>query len=124
MFGEYDVVVSDGFNGNIALKSIEGTAIAVMKMLKNSIKSGGILPKIGALLLKPAFKQLKQSVDVNEQAGGTVLGVDCIVVKAHGSSKANSIQKCIEQVCTLKKNDIINKIKQDLIALGGDNDEE
>lgn len=114
LFGGYDVVVCDGFSGNIALKSTEGTALAVMKMLKQSIKNGGLRTKIGALLIRPALKSLKKVLDVNEQAGGTVLGVDCIIVKAHGSSKATSIAKCIEQVMLLKKNDIISKIKDNL----------
>lgn len=124
LFGNFDVVVCDGFAGNIALKSIEGTAIGVLKMMKKSIKSGGIGGKIGALLLKPTFKKLKATLDVNEQAGGTVLGVDCIVVKAHGSSKATSIANCIEQVCTLKENDIINKIKDNLSEIGEDNNDD
>ena len=115
--GDTDVVVTDGFTGNVALKSTEGTALSIMKILKNSIKNGGLRAKIGALLLKPTLKTLKSTLDVNEQAGGAFLGVDGIVVKAHGSSKAISIAKCIEQVVMLSENDIISKIKDNLSSI-------
>lgn len=120
--GNYDVVVSDGFSGNIALKTIEGTALTVMKMMKNSIKSGGILAKLGGLMIKPTLRKLKSTMDVNEQAGGTVLGVDCIIVKAHGSSKAASICRCIEQAMTLAEKDILKKIKQNLTEIEGEDE--
>ncbi len=120
--GDYDVVVCDGFSGNIALKTIEGTALTVMRLIKNSIKNGSILQKIGGLLIKPAIKKLKSTMDVNEQAGGTVLGVDCIIVKAHGSSKAASICRCIEQVIMLAKNNVLQKIKENLSGIEDDNE--
>ncbi len=117
LFGNYDVVVSDGFTGNAVLKTIEGTALCVMKMIKESIKNGSILQKIGGLLIKPAVKKLKSTMDVNEQAGGTVLGVDEIIVKAHGSSKEASICRCIEQTMQLANNNILARIKEDLSGL-------
>lgn len=117
LFGDYDVVVCDGFSGNIALKTIEGTALCVMRMIKDSIKNGSILQKIGGLLIKPAVRKLKSTMDVNEQAGGTVLGVDSIIVKAHGSSKEASICRCIEQAMLLAQNDIVSKIKTNLNGL-------
>lgn len=120
--GDYDVVVSDGFSGNIALKTIEGTALCVMKMIKDSIKAGNLLTKIGGLLIKPTVKKLKTTMDVNEQAGGTVLGVDCIIVKAHGSSQAASVCRCIEQVIQLSKKDILNKIKENLSIIEEENE--
>jgi len=110
-------VVCDGFSGNIALKTIEGTALCVMRMIKDSIKNGSILQKIGGLLIKPAVRKLKSTMDVNEQAGGTVLGVDSIIVKAHGSSKEASICRCIEQAMLLAQNDIVSKIKTNLSGL-------
>ena len=63
--GDYDVVVCDGFSGNVALKTIEGTALCVMKMIKDSIKNGSLLQKIGGLLIKPAVRKLKSTMDVN-----------------------------------------------------------
>ena len=93
-----------------------------MRLIKNSIKNGSILQKIGGLLIKPAIKKLKSTMDVNEQAGGTVLGVDCIIVKAHGSSKAASICRCIEQVIMLAKNNVLQKIKENLSGIEDDNE--
>ena len=95
--GEVDVVVADGFDGNIALKSAEGTANAVFSLLKQGIM-GSLRAKIGALLLKPVFKKLKKKVDYNEQGGAAFLGVKKPVVKAHGSSRAKSICGAILQV--------------------------
>ena len=115
--GDYDVVVCDGFSGNVALKTIEGTALCVMRMIKDSIKKGSLLQKIGGLLIKPAVRKLKSTMDVNEQAGGTVLGVDGIIVKAHGSSKQASICRCIEQAMLLANNNIVQKIKENLSGL-------
>ncbi len=122
--GDYDVVVCDGFSGNVALKTLEGTALCVMKMIKDSIKNGSLLQKIGGLLIKPAVRKLKSTMDVNEQAGGTVLGVDGIIVKAHGSSKQASICRCIEQAMLLINNNIVQKIKENLSGLEENDNQE
>lgn len=122
--GDYDVVVCDGFSGNVALKTIEGTALCVMKMIKDSIKNGSLLQKIGGLLIKPAVRKLKSTMDVNEQADGTVLGVDGIIVKAHGSSKQASICRCIEQAMLLINNNIVQKIKENLSGLEENDNQE
>ena len=122
--GDYDVVVCDGFSGNVALKTIEGTALCVMKMIQDSIKNGSLLQKIGGLLIKPAVRKLKSTMDVNEQAGGTVLGVDGIIVKAHGSSKQASICRCIEQAMLLINNNIVQKIKENLSGLEENDNQE
>lgn len=114
LFGNYDVIVCDGFTGNVALKANEGMAKAIMSMLKSGIKSSGIKGAIGALCLKKTLKNIKRTMDVNEQAGGAFLGVERVVIKAHGSSKAISFKRCIEQAKTLVNADIINKIKQGL----------
>ena len=94
--GDVDVVVADGFDGNIALKSAEGTANAVFSLLKQGIKSS-FRAKLGALLLKPVFKGLKKKLDYNEHGGAAFLGVKKPVVKAHGASKAKSICGAILQ---------------------------
>ena len=93
--GDYDVVVSDGFNGNIALKSAEGTAGAIFSILKAGIEKGGIKAKIGYLLLKPVLRALKRKVDYNQQGGAAFLGCNKVVVKAHGSSKYKAISASI-----------------------------
>lgn len=111
LFGIADVIVTDGFSGNIALKSSEGMAKAIFKLLKDGIKEGGIRGKLGAIMIKPILKNIKKLMDVNQQAGGTFLGIEKIIVKAHGSSTRTSIKACIEQAMTLIKADVINKIK-------------
>ena len=112
--GNYDVVVSDGFNGNIALKSAEGTANAVFSLLKDGIMKGGLRAKLGYLLLKPTFKDLKHKVDYNENGGACFLGVNKVIVKAHGASKAKSIKAALLQCSGLIKSDVVGKIKESI----------
>lgn len=108
--GNYDVIVADGFNGNIALKSLEGAGLAIFKMLKDNIKNGGLSAKIGALLLKNAFHDLKHTMDVNEKGGALFLGVNKVVVKVHGSAQAKSVATGILQAYNLAKQDIVGAI--------------
>ncbi|MDY5345771.1 MAG: phosphate acyltransferase PlsX [Eubacteriales bacterium] len=108
--GEYDVIVADGFNGNIALKSAEGTANAVFGLLKEGIKNGGLRAKLGAGLLLPTLKKLKKEMDYNENGGACFLGVNKVVVKSHGASKAKSITASILQAKDLAKFDVVGKI--------------
>ena len=98
--GDVDVVVADGFNGNIALKTAEGTANAIFSLLKEGIYSS-TRAKLGALLLKPVFKDLKHKLDYNEHGGAAFLGLKKPVVKAHGASKAKSIKGAILQVAEM-----------------------
>lgn len=124
LMGLADVIVCDGFTGNIALKSNEGMAKAIFYMLKEGIKENGLRGKIGALCLKPVLKNIKKKMDANEQAGGTFLGVEKIVVKAHGSSTRVSIRNCIFQVKTLAENNLIESIKIGIKEIGLESDEE
>lgn len=112
--GQVDVVVSDGFSGNIALKSCEGTALAMFDMIKKGILSSGIRAKIGYLLLKPVFKNIKKRMDYNDNGGAVLLGLEKIVVKAHGSSKANAIKNSVLQVKTLYEKKVIENIENEL----------
>ena len=93
--GDYDVVVSDGFNGNIALKSAEGTAGAIFSILTDGIMNGGLRMKLGYLMLKPVLRVVKRKLDYNAQGGAVFLGCNKVVVKAHGSSKSVSISASI-----------------------------
>lgn len=86
MSGEYDVVVTDGFAGNVALKSSEGTARFILKSLKAEILGGGLKAKLGYLLLKKPFKKLAKKLDYNAIGGSPFLGCKRVVVKSHGSS--------------------------------------
>lgn len=109
--GQYDVVVCDGFTGNVALKSCEGTAGAIFNVLKSEINSGGLKAKLGALLLKNVLKGVKKKLDYNEIGGAGFLGVNKIVVKAHGSSGSKAFAAAIEQARKMAQNDILGKIK-------------
>lgn len=89
--GEYDVVVADGFAGNVALKSTEGAVGFLLKQLKSSIKEGGLRAKIGYLFLKKSFKKLKATVDYGAVGGSPFLGCRRVVIKSHGNSDARAI---------------------------------
>ncbi len=111
--GDYDLVVCDGFAGNVLLKSTEGAVMGLLKIMKGEIKkrTGA---KIGALFMKPVFKELKNTLDFNKKGGSVLLGCKKIVVKCHGSSKAYSIKCGIEQVIEAKNADVC-KIIEDAV---------
>lgn len=108
--GNYDVVVADGFSGNIALKACEGTALSMFELIKKGIMSGGLRAKIGYLLLKPVFKGVKKVMDYNDNGGAVLLGLSKVVVKSHGSSKAKSIAASILQAKTLAERGVTANI--------------
>ena len=85
--GVVDVVVTDGFSGNIALKTAEGVAELIFTFLKNSYKSS-IISKLGYLLSQPALNRFKTRIDPRKYNGAVLLGLNGIVVKSHGSTDA------------------------------------
>ncbi|HOV46747.1 MAG: phosphate acyltransferase PlsX [Spirochaetes bacterium] len=87
--GSVDIVVTDGFTGNIALKTAEGVSKTVFTLLKNEIQKS-IFSKIGALFLKDNFKNLKKKLDANEYGGAPLLGIDGNVIIGHGSANAKA----------------------------------
>ena len=95
--GTADVVVTDGFTGNAVLKNIEGTALSMLKLVKNAILTSGIAGKIGGLLLKPAFNKIRNKMDYSKQGGAVLLGVKAPIVKAHGSSIAEQVKNALKQ---------------------------
>jgi len=106
-----DVLVCDGFTGNIVLKLSEGVAMSLFKMIKNSLLSS-FRSKIGALLAMPAFKDIKKSMDYEEYGGAILLGINSIVIKAHGSSNAKAFKNAIRQAKTIYDNKLIESIKE------------
>lgn len=110
--GDYDVVVSDGFSGNIALKASEGTALAFLSILKDGIMSGGLRAKLGYLMLKPVFKNVKKAMDYNDKGGAVLVGLEKLVVKSHGSSKAKSIKASVLQAKALAESGLTDEIKR------------
>ena len=109
--GNYDVLVCDGFVGNVLLKSVEGTAMGVMKMLKNEIKSS-FSAKIGALFMKKGLMNIKSSMDYHAVGGAAFLGVEKVLVKGHGSSNAKSICAAVGQVAAMAKLGYVERIKK------------
>ena len=112
--GELDVVISDGYSGNIALKACEGTALSMFGMIKEGIMQGGLRAKIGYLLLKPVFKQIKNKMDYNDNGGAILLGLEKVVVKSHGSSKSKAIKNSILQAKLTIDSDVIKNITNEL----------
>lgn len=100
--GDVDVAVCDGFVGNVVLKLTEGLSKTLMGMIKDELMSGTI-SKIGALLAKGAFGNLKKRFDYREVGGAPFLGLTSLVVKAHGSSDALAIKNAIRQCIIFEK---------------------
>ncbi len=109
--GNCDVVVCDGFSGNICLKTIEGTAEILFSEIKDTIKSS-LRAKIGALFFKKGLVGIKNKYDYNKVGGAPMLGVSKIVIKCHGNSKAEVIAKSIEQAYNLAENKLVEKTKK------------
>ena len=93
--GKADVVLCDGFVGNVFLKVTEGFADAASQLLKRELKKSSIITKLGALLAMPAFRQLKKKIDATEYGGAPLMGVDGSVIIAHGSSNSKAIKNAI-----------------------------
>ncbi len=96
--GEYDVIVCDGFAGNVALKTSESLAHAINVLLKRSLAMSPIT-RLGAWLARDAFLQLRKEVDYAEQGGAPLLGVDGISIIAHGASSGKAIKNAIRVAC-------------------------
>lgn len=108
--GVADVVVTDGFTGNAVLKNTEGTALSMLKLLKNSIMDGGLTNKLGALMLKSAFGTVQEKMDYSKYGGAALLGVKAPVVKTHGSSKAETIANTIGQIKTMYDQKVVPNV--------------
>lgn len=108
--GDVDVVVTDGFNGNILLKSTEGATLTLLSMLKNSIKSH-FWSKIGALFMKKTFREIKGTFNMSGHGGSPFLGIKKLVIKNHGTSTRTNIAASIDQAVLLHKHKLISKIE-------------
>ena len=117
MSGDIDVAVCDGFSGNIALKTAEGTALAVMSVIKQNIASS-FMAKLGyALFMRGAFRKIKKVLDYSKYGGAVLLGIEKPVVKAHGSSKAESVCAAILQVRDAAASGLVGSIKEMLAGV-------
>ena len=117
--GDTDVVVTDGFSGNIALKAIEGTARFVTDLLRTAFSSS-LRSKFGFLVSRPATELLKHHLDPNNHNGGVFLGLNGVIVKSHGSANAQGVANAVAVTARLLESDITRRIAADLAALGED----
>lgn len=115
--GICDVCVCDGFAGNVVLKNTEGLASAIMTLLKEELMKTTI-SKFGALLLKNSFRSFKKRFDYKEYGGAPFLGINGIMIKAHGSSDGRAIKNAIRQAKLLYDNNCIERIITDLKDTG------
>jgi glycerol-3-phosphate acyltransferase PlsX len=101
--GAVDVIVTDGFTGNVMLKLAEGLTEAMLSMIKRELTASAVT-KAGAVLAKPAFRNIKKRLDYSEYGGAPLLGVRRIVLVAHGSSNARAIRNAIRSVKEFSEN--------------------
>lgn len=112
--GGADVIVSEAFVGNVILKLYEGVGATLIHMIKAGMMSGGPKTKLGALLVKPALKETLKSFDASQYGGAPLLGLNGLVVKTHGNSKATEVCNSIIQCLTFKEQNINEKIRESL----------
>ncbi|MBA4685836.1 phosphate acyltransferase PlsX [Candidatus Galacturonibacter soehngenii] len=112
--GYADVIVCEAFVGNVILKLYEGVGATLISKIKGGMMST-LRSKIGALLVKPALKETLKSFDASEYGGAPLLGLNGLVVKTHGSSKAKEVTNSIIQCVTFKNQKINEKIKANII---------
>ena len=117
--GDVDVVVTDGFSGNIALKAVEGTARFVADLLRRAFASS-LRSKFGFLVSRPATELLKHHLDPNNHNGAVFLGLNGVVVKSHGSASALGVANAVAVTARLLEHNLTERISADLDRLGGD----
>lgn len=121
MSGEYDVIVTDGFTGNVVLKFGEGAGKLFSSLIKEAISKGGLRAKLGALLLKPALKQyVAQRMDYAEYGGAPLMGVNGTLIIGHGSSKAKAIKNAIRQASMICETHLDELVKETLEQLSNE----
>ncbi|MBQ1728886.1 MAG: phosphate acyltransferase PlsX [Oscillospiraceae bacterium] len=111
--GKYDLVVCDGFSGNVLTKTTEGTALEMLKMIKRDIQKSWKY-KLGALLMKKMLMAEKNFMDYQNYGGSVLLGSEKVIVKGHGSSDASSVLKCIEQAYRMELSGLNDKIMESI----------
>jgi glycerol-3-phosphate acyltransferase PlsX len=109
--GTVDVIVTDGFTGNVMLKLSEGLTEAMLSMIKRELTASAVT-KAGAVLAKPAFRNIKRRLDYSEYGGAPLLGVSRIVVIGHGRSNARAIRNAIKSVKEFSENRAGDRIEQ------------
>ncbi|MBU3142114.1 phosphate acyltransferase PlsX [Clostridium sp. CF012] len=114
--GDINILVCDGFVGNVILKLYEGAVANIFDILKTGIMSS-FRTKLGGMLLKPVFKKFKKDFDYKEYGGAAFLGVNGICIKAHGSSDAKAFKNAIKQATIFYENNVVEKLKLEIEKL-------
>lgn len=120
--GTVDVVVTDGFTGNVALKTAEGTARFISGLLKEALTSGP-MARLGALIAMPALKAMARRIDPSSVNGGPLLGLNGIVVKSHGGATAEGYANAIRVAVELARSDYLTKVSANFARLAAAMDE-
>ena len=118
LFGTADVVVTDGFTGNVALKLLEGTAQALMSSVREASNSD-LRSKVGAALLRPALRRVRAAWDPEEYGGTYLLGLRGLVVICHGNSSRKAIANALELAAGAVRQGVVETVERDLGAGGG-----
>ena len=118
--GACDVAVADGFDGNLILKYTEGLSSALFSVIRRNLKGGSILRQLGGLLVKPAYKNVKNSLDYEKYGGAPLLGVNGAIVKAHGSSGSEAVMNAIRQARSMIREDVTGLIRQGVEQMSRD----
>jgi glycerol-3-phosphate acyltransferase PlsX len=111
--GDFDVLVCDGFSGNIAVKSAEGAAAVIMGLLKEEL-TGSFPGKVGAALIKPSLKKIKDKLDYQELGGAPLLGVQGVSIVCHGSSRARAIANAVGKAIACVEADFVARLAEAL----------
>jgi glycerol-3-phosphate acyltransferase PlsX len=114
--GQVDVIVSDGFVGNVALKTSEGVATLVRYVLKESLRAT-ITRQVGYLLSRSAFSEFKRRLDYSEYGGAPLLGLKGICIIGHGSSNSNAVKNALRVAAEFAERGINSKIEKELAAV-------
>lgn len=122
--GTVDVVVCDGFVGNVVLKFGEGLASAIMRLLKDAVQQSGFLTKMASLMLLPVLKRLRKKLDYAEYGGAPLLGVNGCCIICHGSSKAKAIKNAVRVAKEFTEQQVATHIsemiaKEEVLTHGG-----
>lgn len=115
--GDADVIVCDGFVGNIVLKMAEGLAKTMFRMIKREIGRQGLRAKMGALMAKPAFQAIKEYTDPDTAGGAPLLGVNGIVIICHGKSGQKAIFNALKAADKLAEKDFLGELSEKMTAL-------
>ncbi len=111
--GDADILVADGFSGNVLLKGMEGVAKMFGSMIKSAFKKN-LWTKLGYLHVKGGFDNISETMDYKSTGGAMLLGINGVVVKAHGNSDAYSFKNALRVAHLMVEHDVVNKIKESL----------